>query len=201
MPTSTPGRLGHRAATAVLLGTAIFLTACGTEHATGSAAGAAPSPSASSVPTASPASPYVEPGAGDGAPHYRENNGFRIEGEMSPADAKDAKKEADRIEPVIKRLWEEKKWDPASVRAALLGLGYEEERHGPKGERLGGTLTVRELDSRWETDHYVRPEGAEVALRVHEDACVTAFVQKTNYQVTTNGLYPEGGCFQPAAGH
>lgn len=191
----TTSKRGRRAATALLLGTTLSLTACGTEHATGPAA------SASHGAGTPGASPYVEPGAGDGAPHYNENNAFRREGEMSPADAKDAKKEADRIEPVIKRLWEEKKWDPASVRAALLGLGYKEERTGPKGERLGGTLTVQELNSRWETDHYVRPEGAKVALRVHDDACVTAFVQKTNYGVTTNGLYPETGCFEPPAGH
>ncbi|WP_307811726.1 hypothetical protein [Streptomyces sp. AV19] len=145
--------------------------------------------------------PYVEPGAGDGAPHYRENNGFRIPGDMSPASAKDAQKEADRIEPVLKRLWEARTWDPKSVRAAMLKLGYEEERTGPKGKRLGGTLTVREMDARFVTDHYVTPEGALIGLRVHDDACVTAFVQKTNYQVQTNGPYPEAGCFEPRPGH
>ncbi|GGS22040.1 hypothetical protein Snoj_23100 [Streptomyces nojiriensis] len=133
--------------------------------------------------------------------HYRENNGFRIPGDMSPASAQDAQKDADRIEPVLKRLWESGTWDPTSVRAALLDLGFQEERFGPKGEWLGGTLTVRDMGSRFETDHYVTPEGALVGVRVHDDACVTAFVQKTNYQVKTNGPYPEGGCFEPPAGH
>ncbi|MGW3045325.1 hypothetical protein ACWC9T_36025 [Kitasatospora sp. NPDC001159] len=143
----------------------------------------------------------MEPGAGDGAPHYRENNGFRIPADMSPASAKDAQKEADRIEPVLKSLWEAGTWDPKSVRAALLKLGYPEEPTGPEHGRLDGTLIVREMDPRFETDHYVTPEGALVSLRVHADACVTAFVQKTNYQVTTNGPYPETGCFEPHGGH
>ncbi|MFE7526116.1 hypothetical protein ACFU7Y_10365 [Kitasatospora sp. NPDC057542] len=143
----------------------------------------------------------MEPGAGDGAPHYRENNGYRLPADMSPASAEDAQKEAGRIEPVLKQLWEAKSWDPENVRAALLKLGYQEERTGPKGERLGGTLIVREMPSRFVTDHYVRPEGAQVGLRVHDDACVTAFIQKTNYQVTTNGPYPEHGCIEPPAGH
>ncbi|MGO4418994.1 hypothetical protein AB4Z54_09590 [Streptomyces sp. MCAF7] len=45
------------------------------------------------------------------------------------------------------------------------------------------------------------PEGARVGLRVHDDACVTAFVQKTNYAVRTNGPYPETGCFEPPFAH
>ncbi|PWK63078.1 hypothetical protein BCL76_12322 [Streptomyces sp. CG 926] len=135
------------------------------------------------------------------ASHYRENNAFRISGEMSPASAQDAQKEADRIEPVLKRLWEGGTWNPQSVRAALLEAGFQEERFGPKGEWLGGTLSVRDMGPRFETDHYVWPEGALVGVRVHDDACVTAFAQKTNYQVKTNGPYPEGGCFEPRAGH
>ncbi|MFD9480762.1 MULTISPECIES: DUF6234 family protein [Streptomyces] len=139
--------------------------------------------------------------APEGTSRYRENNGFRIPGDMSPASAQDAQKEADRIEPVLKRLWESGTWDPTSVRAALLEIGFQEERFGPKGEWLGGTLSVRDMGPRFETDHYITPEGALVAVRVHDDACVTAFVQKTNYVVKTNGPYPEGGCFEPPAGH
>ncbi|MET9447063.1 hypothetical protein [Streptomyces cinerochromogenes] len=131
----------------------------------------------------------MEPGAGEGAPHYRENNGFRISGDMSAASAEDARREAGRIEPVLKRLWQQGKWDPETVRPALLGLGY------------GGTLRVEPMHSRFVDGREVRPEGALVGLRVHEDACVTAFVQKTNYQVSTNGPYPETGCFEPPAGH
>ncbi|MBP8536668.1 hypothetical protein GWI24_27010 [Streptomyces sp. MK37H] len=137
----------------------------------------------------------------DGAPHHGDNNAYRRSGEMSPASAKDAQKEADRVKPVLKRLWGQKKWDPKSVRAALLELGYEEERTGPKGERLGGTLTVRAMDPRYEVDHNVTPEGARIGLRVHDDACVTAFVQKTNYEVKTNGPFMETGCFEPPNGH
>ncbi|MEU8546217.1 hypothetical protein AB0C81_04260 [Streptomyces roseoverticillatus] len=212
MLTSMIRRSRRLTAGALILGTAISLTACGEQRGSDAVAGApsaAPSahtgPSSDADPASgSPsagASPYVEPGAGDGAPHYRENNAHRFPRDMSPAGAKDAKREADRIEPVLKRLWEQKKWDPKSVRAAMLGLGYEEERTGPKGERLGGTLSVREMSARFETDHYVTPEGALIGLRVHPDACVTAFVQKTNYQVQTNGPYLESGCFEPPFGH
>ncbi|WTQ07386.1 DUF6234 family protein [Streptomyces virginiae] len=132
---------------------------------------------------------------------YRENNAFRMPGEMSPESAQDAQRDADRVEPVLERLWESGTWDPRSVREALLEVGFQEERFGPKGERLGGTLGVRNMGSRFETDHYVTPEGALVGIRVHDDACVTAFVQKANYVVKTNGPYIEGGCFEPPAGH
>lgn len=52
---------------------------------------------------------------------------------------------------------------------------------------------MREKAPRFETDHYITPEGASVGVRVHGDARVTAFVQKTNYVVRTNGPYLEGG--------
>jgi hypothetical protein len=143
----------------------------------------------------------VEPGAGDGAPHYRENNGFRIAGQMSAASAKDAQREAARIEPVLKRLWQHKTWDPKTVRAAMLKLGYQEERFDANWKLIGGTLLVKPMDARFENGKEVTPEGARVGLRVHDDACVTAFVQKTNYQVSANGPYPEAGCFEPQAGH
>ncbi|MEU8782805.1 hypothetical protein [Streptomyces sp. NPDC048637] len=185
---------------ALLLGAVISLTACGEQRGTGAAAGA-PSTSPSPSPSSPGASPYVEPGVVDGAPHHGDNNASRRSGEMSPAGAKEAQKEADRIEPVLKRLWGQKKWDPKSVRAALLQLGYEEERTGPKGERRGGALTVRAMDPRYEGARHVTPEGAQVGLRVHGDACVTAFVQKTNYEVKTNGPFMETGCFEPPSGH
>ncbi len=78
--------------------------------------------SRSSSPSSPGSSPYVEPGIVDGAPHHGDNNAYRRSSEMSPVSAKDAQREADRIEPVLKRLWGQKKWDPKSVRAALLEL-------------------------------------------------------------------------------
>ncbi|MEU1666581.1 hypothetical protein ABZ547_23845 [Streptomyces sparsogenes] len=205
MLTSTRERRRPFAAAALLLGAAISLTACGEQRGTDPAAGIPNPPPPSSSPSSSPgfsgASPYVEPGAGDGAPHYNENNAGRLPGEMSADSAEDARKEADRIRPVLRRLWKEKKWDVKSVRAALLELGYEEVRTGAGGKRLGGTLDVRGMEPRFETDHYVTPEGARVGLWVHDDACVTAFVQKTNFEVLTNGPYMESGCFEPSFAH
>ncbi|MER6126800.1 hypothetical protein ABT173_30195 [Streptomyces sp. NPDC001795] len=196
------GQRGRGALTAglVVLVT-LSLSACGTERASKGATGGTTTNGTRTAPSPSVGSPYVEPGAGDGAPHYRENNGFRISGDMSAASAKDARREADRIEPVLKRLWQQRTWDPKSVRVAMLKLGYREERFDAKGNLLGGTLRVEPMDSRFENGREVRPEGAQVGLRVHDDACVTAFVQKTNYQVSTNGPYPETGCFEPPAGH
>ncbi|WP_329048124.1 hypothetical protein OG873_02360 [Streptomyces violaceus] len=215
MSSSTAARRGPVAAVGLVLVATLTLTACGDLHASGATAGAAPgrsagpspstagaSPSAAGAsPTALGASPYVEPGAGDGAPHYNENNGHRRPGEMSPAHAKDAEREADRIRPVLERLWKRQTWDPATVREALLRLGYEEERVTRDGKRLGGTLTVTRMSSRWKDDGYVTPEGTEVALRVHDDACVMAFVQKTNFSAVANGPYPESGCFSPPFVH
>ncbi|QWB21526.1 MULTISPECIES: hypothetical protein [Streptomyces] len=205
MSASTTARRAPVAVVGLGLVAILTLTACGDLHASGATAGATPGrserPSPSASPSALGASPYVEPGAGDGAPHYNENNGHRRPGEMSPAHAKDAEREADRIRPVLERLWKRRTWDPATVREALLRLGYEEERVTADGERLGGTLTVKGMPSRWKDDRYVTPEGAEVALRVHDDACVMAFVQKTNFSAVANGPYPESGCFSPPFAH
>ncbi|MER5638037.1 hypothetical protein ABT095_13890 [Kitasatospora sp. NPDC002227] len=199
------------AATALLLASALFLTSCGTRSTTGPAAiappsfTAAPSLLGASPDTAAPsplgASPYVEPGAGDGAPHNGDNLAYRRPGEISTANAADARREADRIEPVLGQLWQQQKWTPEAVKAALTGLGYQEERTGSKGERLGGNLTVQAMSARYETDRYVTPPGARIGLRVHEDTCVSAFVQPSNYAVSVNGLYPETGCFEPPYGH
>ncbi|MFF4283739.1 hypothetical protein ACWCXK_09630 [Streptomyces sp. NPDC001739] len=200
---STPQRRRRLAAALLLLGAAIPLTACGQQRV----AAGAPSTSAGASPSTRPtppgpgASPYVEPGAHDGAPHHNENNAGRQPREMSPTSEKDAQREAHRIEPVLKRLWKQGKWDPKSVRSALLALGYEEQRTGSKGEQLGGTLDVRGMEPRFSGDHYVTAEGARIGLRVHKDACVTAFVQKTNYQVQVNGPYLESGCFEPPFAH
>ncbi|MGW0866386.1 hypothetical protein [Streptomyces sp. NPDC002611] len=205
MSASTTARRAPVAVVGLGLVAILTLTACGDLHASGATAGATPGrserPSPSASPSALGASPYVEPGAGDGAPHYNENNGHRRPGEMSPAHAKDAEREADRIRPVLERLWKRRTWDPATVREALLRLGYEEERVTADGKRLGGTLTVKGMPSRWKDDGYVTPEGAEVALRVHDDACVMAFVQKTNFSAVANGPYPESGCFSPPFAH
>ncbi|MER7481642.1 hypothetical protein ABTX60_29105 [Streptomyces sp. NPDC126510] len=199
MSTSRPAR--PAASVALALALVATLGACGDLHAPDSRTGAASTPSGAASPSAPGASPYVEPGAGDGAPHYNENNAYRREGDMTPAHAMDARREADRIRPVLERLWERRKWDPETVRTALLRLGYEEERVTDGGKRVGGTLTVTGMSPRWKDDGYVTPEGTRVALRVHDDACVSGFVQKPNFEVRANGPYPETGCFEPPYGH
>ncbi|MBW5424731.1 hypothetical protein GKQ77_24725 [Streptomyces sp. BG9H] len=121
---------------------------------------------------------------------------------MTSADKKAAQAEAARIEPVLKRLWRQKKWDPDSVRTALTGkLGYEVRETSGKGELLGGELDVREMYQRYENGDDVTPEGALIGLYVGDDACVTAFVQKSNYEVKANGRFMETGCIEPPTGH
>ena len=196
------------------------LTGCGEEGRPGSAVGTSddvPPPSKPSTATTSPgaspgpasgngsasgASPYVEPGVVDGAPHNGENNAYRRPAKVSAADAEAAESEAARIRPVLKRLWERKKWDPDSVRAALTGeLGYETRKTSGAGKPLGGTLKVREMYGRYEEKRYVTPEGALIGLYVGDGACVTGFVQKTDFDVKTNGRFMESGCLEPLTGH
>lgn len=203
MVTSTQRRrLG--ALSALLMGAALAsLTGCGEQQDDTTAA--APESPPSSSPSGSPspgASPYVEPGVVDGAPHNGDNNAYRRPADMSPAGEEAAGAEAARIEPVLKRLHGEGKWDPDSVRSALTGeLGYEVVRASSDGKVLGGTLTVREMRPRYENDAYVTPEGTLIGLHVGDDACVTASVQPTSYGATTNGPFPETGCITPPTGH
>ncbi|KUF19666.1 hypothetical protein [Streptomyces silvensis] len=183
------------AAVAVLLG-AVLLTACGEERK-GAADGAdAPgTPRGESPPErTAPATSghYVEPGAGDGAPHYRENNAHRFPGRMSAASEKAADAQRERVERVLKRLWGKGTWDPGPVRAAL---------RAELGADAGEKLVVQSMYARWEGDRNVTPEGAMIGLRVRDDACVTAFVQKTNYGAKTDGPFPETGCMEPPVGH
>ncbi|MEU1022649.1 hypothetical protein ABZ366_11245, partial [Streptomyces sp. NPDC005904] len=71
---TTPTHRRHLVLAAALLAAALSLTACGDEKRT-DAAPAAPRDTA--APSAPGASPYVEPGAADGAPHYGENSAPR----------------------------------------------------------------------------------------------------------------------------
>lgn len=199
MVTSTRRRRVGVAASALLAGAAL-VSGCGEQRHSGDGTRSTPTASQSA---ASPApSPYVEPGVVDGAPHNGDNNAYRRPRDMSPADEEAAQAEAARMEPVLKRLHKDKKWDPESVEAALTGkLGYEIRRTTSRGKLLGGELDVQEMRSRYENDEYVTPEGASIGLYVGDRACVTAFVQPTNYGVKTNGPFPETGCMEPPTGH
>ncbi|MEU6991461.1 hypothetical protein ABZ953_12490 [Streptomyces sp. NPDC046465] len=200
------------AAPVLLLGAALSLTGCGDEgrHPAATAPGApapgtpaeTPSTTPSSTTPSPGASPYVEPGVVDGAPHNGENNAYRRPGEMSAADEKAARTEAARMKPVLKQLWRQHKWDPESVRAALTGkLGYEIRETTDAGTLLGGELDVQGMSPRYENGESVTPECATIGLYVGDHACVTAFVQKTNYSAQANGRFPETGCLTPPSGH
>ncbi|AUG75564.1 hypothetical protein CFP65_0607 [Kitasatospora sp. MMS16-BH015] len=207
MPTTASRSRRHLAAALLLTAAATTLTACGDVRTTG-AGTPAPSTSLSTSTSASPrpvgASPYVEPGAGDGAPHNGDNLAYRRAREMSPESAPDAQREADRIKPVLERLRDQHKWDPDSVRTALVEqLGYRTESTAANGNRSEGPLIVKAFPpylSPQSTD-YTYPEGADIGLRVHDDACVTASTGPTRVVVEITGPFPENGCFQPPYGH
>ncbi|WP_409058258.1 hypothetical protein [Streptomyces sp. SYP-A7185] len=191
------------------------LTGCGEQRhgATAGSATTSPPTASPSSPGASPsgpdaspsgpgASPYVEPGVVDGAPHNGENNAYRRPGDMSPASEEAAQAEAARMQPVLKRLHSKGKWDLESVRAALTGeLHYKILKSDSKGKILGGELIVQNMRSRYKNGEYVVPEGTMIGLRVRVDACVTAFVQPTNYEAKANGPFMETGCMEPPVGH
>ncbi|MGW6021480.1 hypothetical protein [Streptomyces sp. NPDC055099] len=199
MANPTRRRLLAPASALLVCAATASLTGCGEQrHDTPTNPSAAAAP-ATSAPGASP---YVEPGAVDGAPHNGENNAYRRPGDMSPASEEAAEAEAARIRPVLKRLHAAKKWDEESVRAALTGeLGYKIEKYDGKGKVLSGELIVQDMRARYENDEYVTPEGTMIGLRVRDDACVTAFVQPTNYEALANGPFMETGCLTPPTGH
>ncbi|WP_069816049.1 hypothetical protein [Streptomyces sp. TP-A0874] len=149
---------------------------------------ASPHPSASSSAAGSP--PYREPGSGDGAPHYGENNAYRQPKAMSPGSEKAAEAEAERIRPVLKRLWDGGDIGPSPVRRELLKLGYRAD-----------ALTVRSLRPSYVGTEYVTMDGALIGLWVRDDACVTGWIQKSNFEVKTNGPFTEHGCIEPPSGH
>ncbi|MEU1023765.1 hypothetical protein ABZ366_17065, partial [Streptomyces sp. NPDC005904] len=123
-------------------------------------------------------------------------------GDMSAADERTARAEAARMAPVLKRLWRQRKWDLDSVRATLTdSIGYKPRETTHAGKLLGGELEVREMYQRYEGDDYVTPEGAMIGLYIGDDACVTAYVQKTNYGARANGRFKETGCLEPPIGH
>ncbi|MFE0137444.1 hypothetical protein ACFWY6_38690 [Streptomyces sp. NPDC059037] len=200
-------RLGAVSALLIAAALAALTAGCGEQQqhdTTAGTPGSSQSAGSSPTPSSPGASPYVEPGVVDGAPHNGDNNAYRRPGDMTPADEEAAQAEAARMEPVLKQLHREEKWDPEIVKAALTGkLGYEIRKVSSRGKLLGGELDVQEMRSRYdgENDEYVTPEGASIGLYVGEHACVTAFVQPTNYGLKTNGPFPETGCMEPPVGH
>ncbi|WP_285740670.1 hypothetical protein [Kitasatospora phosalacinea] len=195
-----PGR--GRSAPAVLLlasTAAAALTACGDRQAGGPAvpAAAAPAVTASATITPSGASPYAD----DGAPHGGDNLAYRRESEVAAADEADARREAGRLEPAFKELWERQTWTPDAVRAALRKLGHPVSDRGANGGAPEGTLVVDAFEPRYDTDHYVTAPGVRIAVLLHGRTCVSGYVAPARYELSVHGVYPETGCFQPPYGH
>ncbi|MBC9714769.1 hypothetical protein H9Y04_19640 [Streptomyces sp. TRM66268-LWL] len=139
---------------------------------------------------------------------YDENRGPRDPAEMSPSSERAARAEAERIEPVLARMWAKGTWDVVSVREALFELGYRQQQFTDDGRYGSGNLIVKEIHrrgslsgSRPATGRADTSAGSVIGLRVRPDACVSAFVQRTDYEVRVTGPYPESGCFEPPFAH
>ncbi|POM25046.1 hypothetical protein BTM25_36880 [Actinomadura rubteroloni] len=156
----------------------LALAGCGTQHAGAPPASPSPSPSA--------ASPYVEPGVVDGAPHEGENGAPRRAREMSDADARAARRAVARVRPVLERLRRDGRIAPGDVRTALLGLF-------PAADVTVGRAQQRSAPT--------PPPGAEYGVRIGTTGCVTGAVGVARVWADANGLYPETGCLPPAFAH
>ncbi|MFC0037846.1 hypothetical protein [Actinomadura rayongensis] len=168
----------RRAVRVLVLVLVLALAGCGTQHA------GAPPPPSSSPPGG--ASPYVEPGVVDGAPHEGENGAPRRARAMSDADARAARRAVARVRPVLDRLRRDGRIAPDDVRAALLGLfPAAAVTVGPAQRRSAPTP----------------PPGAEYGVRIGTTGCVTGAVAASRVWADANGLYPETGCLPPAFAH
>ncbi|WP_405794431.1 hypothetical protein [Streptomyces sp. NBC_01506] len=172
----------------VVLGV-VLLAGCQQSAAPDPGRAAPPAPLASSPSAAaSVPTPYVEPGVVDGAP--RDNTAYRRPGELSAEGEKAATAQAERMTPVVQRLWRAGDIDPQAVREELLKLGYRPDE-----------LKVQPMYARWKDNGNVTPPGALIGLTVGEDACVTGHVQKNNAEVRASGRFMDTGCVTPPIGH
>ncbi|MFF2327893.1 MULTISPECIES: hypothetical protein [unclassified Streptomyces] len=173
-------RTAKASATAAVLLLTAALAGCGTERVGGAGPGAG---SGSSGPPAAGPSPYIEPGAGDGAPHYRENHAFQSTAELSPADRAKADAEVKKVEEGLAGIAEGRRSTEPGLRKALAGLGYSPESitTGTFGPHRS-TFVIE-----------IGPICVEGAL----DGVVNGLVK-----AEAHGRYLEGtGCVKPVGGH
>ncbi|MFE7040875.1 hypothetical protein ACFU9X_15925 [Streptomyces atratus] len=170
-------RTAKALATASVLLLTPALAGCGTERAGDAGPGAGYSSPAVG------ASPYVEPDAGDGAPHYRENHAFQSTAELSPADRAMGDAEVKKVETGLAGIAEGRKTTESQLHEALAGLGY-----GPETISTG---TFGPHRNTFIID--LGPICVEGAL----DGMVNGLVK-----AEAHGRYLEGtGCVKPVGGH
>ncbi|MFG2628452.1 hypothetical protein [Streptomyces sp. NPDC048473] len=155
----------------------LALAGCGTERAGYAGPGAASSPPAVG------ASPYVEPDAGDGAPHYRENHAFQSTAELSPADRAKGEAEVKKVEAGLAGIAEGRRTTQSQIREALARLGY-----GPE------TISTDTFGPHRNT--FILDLGA-ICVQGALDGMVNGLVT-----AEAHGKYLEGtGCVKPVGGH
>lgn len=150
------------------------LAGCGPQRAGEAGAGSSGPPAAAS---------HAEPGAGDGAPHYRENHAFRSTAELSPADRARGEAEVKKVEAGPAGIAEGRRTTGSRLREALAGLGYS------PGALSTGTFGPHRTTFIVE----LGPICLEGALDGLVNGLVTA---------EAHGRYLEGtGCVKPVGGH
>ncbi|MEU6013538.1 hypothetical protein ABZ826_05550 [Streptomyces sp. NPDC047515] len=176
----TPARHTAKAlATAAVLVLTTVLACCGTQRA----GDAGPGAGSSGPPSAGPATPYVEPGADDGAPHYRENHAFQSTAELSPADRARGEAAVKKVEAGLAGIAEGRRTTESQLHEALAGLGYSPESISTGTFGPHRTTFIVELG----------PICVEGALDGLVNGLVTA---------EAHGRYLEGtGCVKPVGGH
>ncbi|MFJ9678540.1 hypothetical protein ACIRP2_10835 [Streptomyces sp. NPDC101194] len=127
--------------------------------------------------------PHVEPGAGDGAPHYRENHAFQSAAELSPADRARGEAEVKKVEAGLAGIAEDRRTTEPQLHEALVGPGY-----GP-GSISTGTFGPHR------TTFIV--ELGPICVEGTPDGLVNGLVT-----AEAHGRYLEGtGCVKPVGDH
>lgn len=182
------------AAVAVL---ALALAGCGTRTADDAGAGvpsghpaatssrAVPTPSdplcPGETPTPTPTATGVpEPEAGDGAPHYAENNGFKIPLPLHGKPRCEGLAQARKMTAALEPLREKRDFGTGHVRDSIVGLGYAPDSVGVFANG---------------------PTGVSFLVD-HAPICLEGTMDLATTKVDAFAGYPDStGCQRPTGGH
>src|SRR4051812_15127974 len=176
---------------------ALALAGCGTRTADDAGAGvpsghpavpsshAVPSPSdppcPGETPTPSPtATGLAEPGAGDGAPHYAENNGFKVPLPLHGQPRCEGLAQARELTAALETLREKRDFTTGHVHDRIVGLGYDPDAVGVFANG---------------------PTGVSFLVD-HAPICLEGTMDRATTKVDSFAGYPDStGCQRPTGGH
>jgi hypothetical protein len=176
---------------------ALVLVGCGTRTADDAGAGvpsghpavtsshAAPAPSPSDPPcpgeTPTPTTTGLPaPDAGDGAPHYAENNGFKVPLPLHGQPRCEGLAQARKLTAALEPLREKRDFTTDHVHDRIVGLGYAADSVGVFANG---------------------PTGVSFLVD-HAPICLEGTMDKATTKVDSFAGYPDStGCQRPAGGH